>query len=417
VTDFLLGSALLLAVAAVFVLAPGLFLRVAHRRSEKSVNLDWYRAREQELAREGGEKNPELLREAQLRMIEDGVDTLVDQASAPVTWRAWWLLLPLVLLVVVLYRQLGGAADVALTRGFSQLGTDSNEQDYRALMMSVETRAAQRPDNLHYQAMLGRFYMDQGDYGRARDLYTRLAEAAPQDSTALALASQADYLASGRQLTPKSQMLAEQALAVDPHQPTALGLLGMAAFEGGQYRAAIAYWQRLLVSEAPDSQNAQMIQGVIARAQAALGETATAATPTPATASEVPAPTATAPVQANSGATEVGVGISVLLELPAGASVAPSDTLFVFARNPDSGSRMPIAVKRLSAASLPLALRLDDSDSMAGQTLSGQSKVVVIARISPSGQPAEEAASYQGEIGPLVPQANAQQQRLVLLPK
>ena len=91
------------------------------------------------------------------------------------------------------------------------------------------------------------------------------------------------------------------------------------------------------------------------------------------------------------------------VQLPPGAAASPSDTVFILARNAGSGSRMPIAVQRLSVAQLPATLRLDDSNSMAGQTFSAEQAVIVAAQVSPDGRPGLANATFAVEVGPLSP--------------
>jgi cytochrome c-type biogenesis protein CcmH len=409
VSEMWLAGGLLLGLAAIFLLLPGLFLRRGQVHDLTTSNREWFEQRSAELSLEPI-ADDELLQDARLRVLQDA-DTSVAPTSTPTATTdeggsagRVLLLVPLALLAFVLYWQLGAAADVQLTRNLQGISDESSDEDYRQLMLQVEQRAGERPQNLHYQAMLGRFYMNEADYGRARVLYLKLVEQAPGDSSALALAAQASYLAAGRVLDENSQMLAEQALSIDPHQRTALGLLGMAAYENAQYQAAISYWQRLLVMENPDSSSAQMIQGVIARAQAALtGST-----------SESPHAAAASTAQPEAAVAVAGAGIQLRLELAPGSEVSASDTVFVFARNPAVASRMPIAVQKLTAAQLPLSLRLDDSNSMAGQKLSELAQVTVVARVSPSGRPDAQSASYQAELGPLQPAADGPEHALVL---
>ena len=404
-----LAGGLLLGLAAVFLLLPGLFLRRSQVHDLTASNRDWFEQRSAELSLEPN-VDDELLQDARLRVLEDA-DTSIASTGTPMagvdpgsTAGNLLLLVLLAVLVLALYWQLGAAADVQLTRTLQGLVDESSEEDYRQLMLLVERRAGERPQNLHYQAMLGRFYMNEADYGRARVLYLKLIERAPGDAGALALAAQASYLAAGRILDTDSQILAERALSIDPHQRTALGLLGMAAYENAQYQAAIAYWQRLLVMENPDSSSAQMIQGIIDRAQATLtgGGAVTSPHAAVATAAEPEA------------AVVAGAGIQLRLELAPGSEVKASDTVFVFARNPAVASRMPVAVQKLTVAQLPLTLRLDDSNSMAGQKLSSLTEVSVVARVSPSGRPDAQSASYQAELGPLQPAADGPVHALVL---
>ena len=77
-------------------------------------------------------------------------------------------------------------------------------------MRQVEQRALERPENLHYQVMLGRFHMNEGNYGEAQRIYESLAAAAPGDPTILAMAAQAGFLAAGRELSVENQALADK---------------------------------------------------------------------------------------------------------------------------------------------------------------------------------------------------------------
>lgn len=385
------------------VLVSGLFYLFPRQRPGGAdedlarANLEWFRLRQAELEEEGADA---LREDARLRLLEDEQQgTLPATASDASRPFPLWLLLPLVAVASSgIYYRLGAAPDVLISRQLQGLDDSSTPQQMEQLMQAIEQRAGKRPDNLHYSALLGRHYMGQQDYARAATTYGRLAEAAPEDAQALAYAAQAEYLAAGRQLSDGARMKAEQALAVNPHQRTALGLLGMASFEQQKYRAAIEYWQRLLAMEPPDSDSARMIAGVIERARQQLGE----ASPQPAAASV-----------ADSGSP----GVTVRVTLPRDGALNPSDTVFVLARNAASDSRMPIAVRRLPASQLPVTLRLDDSNSMAGQKLSETESVVVVVQVSPQGRPGEANATWLGQGGPLSPSLDEAPVDIVLTPK
>ena len=222
--------------------------------------------------------------------------------------------------------------------------------------------------------------MTRGNHPAAEDAYRKLAEKAPTDARAAAMAAQASYLSAGRELTADAQRLAERALSIDPLQRTALGLLGMAAFEQSQYRAAINYWQRLREIEDPGSPGAEMLDDVIATARSRLGD-------------DVVAPAVVAPRADKAGG---DLALLVRIERPADAGLSNGDTVFVLARGAQSQSRMPIAVQRLRGADLPATVRLDDSNSMAGQTLSGAGPLRVFVQVSPDGTPGAENASFTG---------------------
>ncbi len=422
-TEIWWAALALLALASVFVLLPGWFLRDRHIDTRAS-NRDWFLQRRAELetsdeTRDSGIGRPgatdetlaqDLLQDARLRMLEEADAEAREARREAGPLPVAVLMGVLVVVSAVMYWQLGAGADVALKRQLDAVSEDTSEADYRRLMLAVEDRAAARPDNLYYQGMLGRFYMNEGDYVRARALYVGLSEQAPNDAMAAALAAQAGFLAANRELGPDDQLLAERALSINPHQRTALGLLGMASFEAGEYLAAVTYWERLLVMEDPQSESAQMIRGVIARARAqASGGELAAAPPHAAAPPSAAAPAAAAPAAS-------GPGVTLRLELAQGMRASPGDTVFVFARNPALDTRMPVAVKRLTAAQLPVTLRLDDAASMAGQKISELEVVEVVARISPSGQPGEQHATFQASASDLPPAAGEQVHTLVLRP-
>jgi len=391
---FILACAGLVLFSGLFYLLPNRRQRSA-KSERRALNLEWYRLRQTELSEIG---DAELIEDLKLRMLEDmhvgaGSGTHPGQSTQNFPR---WILLPLVAVASsLLYYSLGSAPDVQISTQLKSIDEQTTPEQMQGIMNAIEARSRQRPENLHYRALLGRFYMGQQNYRQAADTYSALALDAPGDDQTLAYAAQAEYLASDRKLSDKAQMLAEQSLAINPRQRTALGLLGMASFEQGQYRAAIEYWERLIAMEPEGSEAAVMIAGIIERAREKLGEAG----------DEVPA------VESQP---EVTAGVSVRVSLPAGAEIDASSSVFILARAANSDSRMPIAVQRLQGSDLPVVLRLDDSSSMAGQKLSETESIVVIVQVSPSGQPGEANATWLGEAGPLAPSLDTEPLEIVL---
>lgn len=391
-TLFVIICGALLLVGALFYLLP---TRDAEDDAARlaQANLGWFRLRQAEIELQGEDLLQEDIR---LRLLEDESASPGGAASQAGGTFPNWILLPLIAVVSAsLYYLLGAAQDVQITQRLQTFDAQSSPEQIQQLMSDIESRSSQRPDNLHYIALLGRFYMGREDYSQALAVYERLLNAAPEDGQALAFAAQAEYLAAGRKLTDKARLRAEQALAADPHQRTALSLLGMASYEQRQFRAAIAYWQRLLAIEPPGSDGARMISSVIATAQQNLDTGEVAAQPGPAQ-----------PVAGNAGQGQgESIGVSVRVQLPAGVALTAADTVFVLARNANSGSRMPIAVQRLTGDQLPVTLRLDDSVSMAGQKVSQAESVIVAVQVSADGRPGEASAQWLGQLGPVQPSA------------
>ena len=116
-----------------------------------------------------------------------------------------------------------------------------------------------------------------------------------------------------------------------------------------------------------------------------------------------------ASVQAEPAASVKPIGQS--LAISGTVSIAPSlagkgsatDTLFVFARE-TNGPPMPVAIMRATKKDLPFTFRLDDSNSMMpSRTLSSVAMVVIVARLSKSGQAMPQSGDLEGMSQPVKP--------------
>ena len=85
---------------------------------------------------------------------------------------------------------------------------------------------------------------------------------------------------------------------------------------------------------------------------------------------------------------------------------APTDTLFVFAREMN-GPPMPVSIVRATKQDLPFTFRLDDSTSpMPSRKLSDVGTVVIVARLSKSGEAMPKSGDLQGISQPMKPGAS-----------
>ena len=116
-----------------------------------------------------------------------------------------------------------------------------------------------------------------------------------------------------------------------------------------------------------------------------------------------------ASAQAEPAASVKPIGQS--LAISGKVSIAPSlagkgsatDTLFVFARE-TNGPPMPVAIMRATKKDLPFTFRLDDSNSMMpSRTLSNVAMVVIVARLSKSGQAMPQSGDLEGMSQPVKP--------------
>jgi cytochrome c-type biogenesis protein CcmH len=206
------------------------------------------------------------------------------------------------------------------------------------------------------------------------------------------LADYADVLAmaQGRRLAGAPVNLIQQALRADPNHPKSLALAGSAAFEAKDYAQAVVYWERLQNLLQPGSESYRSVAAGVAEAKALAG----GASPQ---AAQAAAPgNGAAPAAA-------GTNVSGKVTLSPGLKdkVGPGDTLFIFAR-PAQGTKMPIAIARLTAGALPASFKLDDSSAMnPSMKLSGFQEVVVGARVSKSGNAIPQSGDLEGFSPPI----------------
>lgn len=367
----------LLCLALVLILVLPRYWR-GSRISENT--LDWLRLRQSELAQEerlAGAELSELRLDAEVRVLDElDVGRASQQGQrhpeGGLPAGVLGLLVAVVLIApVVVYEGVGGYRDVQIADKLATLDP-TVEGSVEELVRSISDRSAQRPGNADYLAILGDYFTAQGEHGKALERYEQLLTLFPESPEILAKAAQAEYLQGERELSNRAKSRAESALAADPNQGVALGTLGMAAFEAAAYADAARYWERLLALEPPGSPGSQMLTELLAEARARMGEPAAG----------VEDPIDDSPAR-----------VTVSVALPAGSEVS-SGSIFVLARPANSNQRMPIAVVRRSVTDLPLEVTLDDSNSMAGQSLSTLDRADIEVQLSPSGQPGLQNASW-----------------------
>jgi cytochrome c-type biogenesis protein CcmH len=101
--------------------------------------------------------------------------------------------------------------------------------------------------------------------------------------------------------------------------------------------------------------------------------------------------------QATAAAGAGAVSGTVTLSAALAKQAQPDDTVFVFARAAE-GSRMPLAILRKQVKDLPITFTLNDSMAMSpASALSTQSRVIVGARVSKSGNAMPQPGDLSGQ--------------------
>ena len=201
-------------------------------------------------------------------------------------------------------------------------------------------------------------------------LSTEALNALPETERAyvIAQAAQDEFLARDRVADQEIINLFQLALDLDPDQVTALGSLGIIAFEASDYPQAVRFWTRMLAQLPPGSEQAKAIETGIARAtERAAQESAEKA-----------------------GLSEAVIELSVSLSQAVPESLKDA-TVFVFAREV-SGTSRPLVAKRLSVRELPTTVRLSNHDALMGGRLHAGLVVEVAARLTVG-----DAAGTQGD--------------------
>ena len=390
--EFWLCAGLLLLTALAFLLIPVLRARKVQAEEDRTaLNVTLYQERLQDLQaqHEAGALNAEQLAsgrdEAARELLAD-----TEGAQRTPTQRALGGRIPLIAALLMpllgygLYQHWGAIDDVERAQTFAQQPKTIEEMTAR-----LEAAVKHDPKSAESWYFLGRTYMAQERAGDAAVAFERAVDVAGREPELLGQWAQALYFSGDKQWTGQLQALTDEALKADPAEVTSLGLLGIAAYEAGQFQQAIERWQQLVAVLPAEDPSRLAIQGGIDRAREQLGEPAADAAP----------------------ATSQGLTVRVALAAELQAKVQPGDAVFVFARAV-TGPPMPLAVKRLSVADLPAEVSLSDSDAMMPQLkISGFEQVQLVARISRSGN--ATAGEWVGSSEPLASKTSELQQLLI----
>jgi len=400
-TAFWIICSLLLVVAVLFVGVP--LWRGTSRNNavvRDAANLEIYRDQIAEMDADlrNGLLTPELheqgTRELQARMLEEVQTTgqpAVPPQRHPIRVLAIVIALLLPLASVGLYLKLGNP-DAFLPQGTRADGFGGAVHTEAALS-ALEEKAAKNPNDADVLLMLARSYADFGRYADAARTYDSLTRLFPNEP--MLWTDYADALAMAHNsLLGAPTKLLERALLIDSNYPKALALSGTAAMERGDAAAAIRYWESLLKQIAPGTEDARMIEEGLTQARQLLVHTKGGKAPRALDQINEPA-------SKGAAAGKERITGTVTLSDALRNKADPNDTLFVLARAAQ-GPKMPLAILRKQVKDLPLHFSLDDSMAMAPEMkMSNFDRVVVVVRISKSGNAMPRPGDLQGMSTPL----------------
>jgi len=274
-----------------------------------------------------------------------------------------------------LYLKFGSSATLQEMAAQQMLVHKLSELPQEQRVALLEQEAVNNPEQVDVWYALANIYFQQGRVNKTKYAYDQLIALVGEDPVLLAEYAQILFFMSENKVTAEVAAVAERALKSDPRNVSALGLLGINAFENGLYSKAIAAWQTAL-SVAPDAQGAEALRLGIDRARALMGDE---------------------PQVAN------GAQLIVMVSLDEALAdrVDPEQFVFVLARAV-TGPKMPLAAHKLRVKDLPATVILNDDMAMRPELkLSSVNDVEVLARVSTSGQPIAQAGDLQGNFRPV----------------
>lgn len=335
--------------------------------------------------------------ELERRMLDEiGTNNVLTGSSKPDRMLALILLIVLPLASIFIYYKIGSPAAISLPNAAQAIeaSQSAEEQSARAgdvepLLAAMNAKLAQNPADGKGWALLARTYVELGRTSDAVPAYEKAVKIIPNDAQLLADYADALAVSNGYNLAGKPTELVNQALKLDPHHIKSLLLAAAAATNRKDYKQAIVYWQNLQKELPADSDIAPKVKASLDEVYRLAGvkAPATAESATPAEATQ-------------------GVSGAVKLAPALAANIDPAATVFVYARAAQ-GASMPLAIERITVKDLPYTYHLDDSKGlMPANKLSQAAEVVIVARISKTGDAKPQAGDLQGTSSAVKPNSS-----------
>ena len=185
---------------------------------------------------------------------------------------AYALALGLPIIAVSLYLNVGDRHAIEPTT-ISTPAAGMTQQGIEANVAALAKRMEANPGDADGWAMLGRSYINLEKYPEASNAYAKATALKKGDADLLLEYAFALAMTNGRQLQGQPAELIKQALQIAPENPKALELAGSAAFQGKNYKEAIAYWQKVLAKTPANSELAKTVAQRINEAKSLAGAT------------------------------------------------------------------------------------------------------------------------------------------------
>ena len=294
-----------------------------------------------------------------------------------------FILVPVFVLTIYSYIGSSNSIELLATNTSSQELSNDNLVSVEEMLKGVERRLIDDPDNANDWLMLANSYVVLKRFTDAVRAYENLYRLNGDDPSLLFRYADVLAMANSGIFKGKPTELVKKGLQLDPENTMGLWLAGLAEYEEGRINKAIDYWQRVLPKLEKGSDEEKNIKKYIEFAakenNISLDNSAVEKT--------------------NLSEYSIKLNIEVSSEFSA---VDINNTVFIYAKPVNSNIKMPIVVLRKKVSDLPLELSLDDSMSMLpNNKLSGYESVIVLARISKTGNAKSEKGDLIGVSNPI----------------
>lgn len=145
--------------------------------------------------------------------------------------------------------------------------------ELRSELIRISNAIARNPDDPEQWTRIAIAYKNMQEFGAAAHAFRRALYVDDDNPfVKVELAETLMFMSQRPGMPAESRQLLNDALTVDPQHQKGLWLMGVGAYQEGQYQRAVAFWDRLLPLLDPNSSVYNTIRGQIAQARINLGE-------------------------------------------------------------------------------------------------------------------------------------------------
>lgn len=372
------GSIVMVAIALFFLLPPLLGRGKTVGVARRETNLTIFQQRLEELKedRKSGEISDEQFDQAESDLKRElladleGEENKVEQSSSAGRIGALITIVLVPLIAFGIYAKIGTPEAVNVKAASISAQQQQSTNNFEDAVAQLEKKLEQNPDNSEGWMMLAKSYEFMGRNSEIVGVYERAIEKMGESVDPQLFMEYGEALADrngGSWMGAPIDQLT-RALELDPTNRDALWVSGNVYFDLGKYEEALGFWERLAkTAPTDDPEIIKLINDAAYGAQEQLGREKIALL-------ELAAPA-------------VGTVLTVAVDLDPSLQdmVIAEDVVFLYAKA-QGKKGPPLAAQRLTVASLPATIQLDDTMAMmAGNNLSSADQIIVGAKVSKSG--------------------------------